>query len=137
MLLDRDRRGIPYHWDKGSGGKKEPQWRQVLRESDPTDAAYSVRLNNTRPALRVRESCGSRIRPSFTSASCCAQKIEDLSWRRTMELCCKHLDLVEVHTASQRLYCSLYVISPTTYIQSLHYLPFYHFMHTASGTAGV
>jgi len=71
MLLDRDRRGIPYHWDKGSGGKKEPQWRQVLRESDPTDAAYS--------------------------------KIEDLSWRRTMELCCKHLDLVEAFEEMPRL----------------------------------
>ena len=27
----------------------------------------------------------------------CAQSIDDISWSRTMELCCSHLDLVEVH----------------------------------------
>ena len=58
MLLDRDRRGIPYHWDQGSVGKEEPQWRQLLRNSDLLGAAYSVRLNTTRPP-RVREACDS------------------------------------------------------------------------------
>ena len=110
MLLDKDRRGIPYHWDKGSGGKKEPQWRKVLPESYSTDAAfnaaYSVRLNTTRPRC-VREGCGSDQAQLHECLMLCAQKIaEDLSWSRTMELCCQDLDLVEVHTASQRLHCS-------------------------------
>jgi len=71
MLLDRDRRGIPYHWDQGSVGKEEPQWRQLLRNSDPLGAAYSG--------------------------------IEGLSWRRTLELCCTHLDLVEAFEEMPRL----------------------------------
>ena len=32
MLLDKDRRGIPYRLDKLSGWSEEPQWRKVLRE---------------------------------------------------------------------------------------------------------
>ena len=89
MLLDKDRRGIPYHWESD----KEPPWRKVLRENTTMKDSFSVRLNTPRRAYQAQQQ---RV------PSCCAQngKIEDLSWRRTMELCCKHLDLVEVHTVS-------------------------------------
>ena len=101
MLLDKDRRGIPYRLEKLSGWSEEPPWRKVLRENTPMNEAFSVRLSTTHPR-RVREGCGSDHQAQQHVPSCCAQngKIEDLSWRRTMELCCKHLDLVEVHTVS-------------------------------------
>ena len=115
MLLDGDRRGIPYHWDQGSG--EEPQWRQVLRESEAVETAYSVLLHTTRPRC-VREGCGSDQAQLHECLMLCAQEIEDLSWRRTMELCCKHLDLVEVRAVSQRLPCTVSAcafISPITH----------------------
>jgi len=82
MLLDKNRRGIQYNYldnlDKLYRGKEEPQWQQhskappqwqkVLHNN--TKMAYTVRLNATTPVA-----CGkatARIRPSFTSASCCA-----------------------------------------------------------------
>ena len=33
MLLDKDRRGIPYHLEASSGWTKEPEWRSVLRRN--------------------------------------------------------------------------------------------------------
>ena len=33
MLLDKDRRGIPYHLKASSGWTKEPEWRSVLRRN--------------------------------------------------------------------------------------------------------
>ena len=58
MLLDKDRRGIPYRLDKLSGWSEEPQWRKDLREKTPMNEDFSVRLNTTRPR-RVLEGCSS------------------------------------------------------------------------------
>ena len=123
MLLDKDRRGIQYNYldnsDKLSRGKEEPQWQQhskappqwqkVLHNN--TKMAYTVRLNTTTPSRAGKLGPASRV-PHV------AQEIEDLSWRRTMELCCKHLDLVEVRAVSQRLPCTVSAcafISPITH----------------------
>ena len=50
MLLDKDRRGIPYHWESD----REPPWRKVLRENTTMNEDFSVRLNTPR---RGREGC--------------------------------------------------------------------------------
>lgn len=39
MLLDKDRRGIPY----GSGWTEEPKWRKELRKKPSTEKSYLVR----------------------------------------------------------------------------------------------
>ena len=39
MLLDKDRRGIPYH----SGWTEEPKWRKELRKKPSTEESYLVR----------------------------------------------------------------------------------------------
>ena len=50
MLLDKDRRGIPYRLDKLSGWSEEPPWRKVLRENTTMKDSFSVRLNTPRRA---------------------------------------------------------------------------------------
>ena len=79
MLLDKGRRGIQYNYldnlDKLSEepqwqqhSKPLPQWQKVLHKNKTMPC--TVRLNTTTPVA-----CGkatARIRPSFTSASCCA-----------------------------------------------------------------
>ena len=44
MLLDKDRRGIPYH----SGWTEEPKWRKELRKKPSTEESYLVRQKNYR-----------------------------------------------------------------------------------------
>ena len=54
MLLDKDRRGIPYHLGS-SGWTKEPPWRQVLRDNASMgEERYSLRLAEELYLVRLK-----------------------------------------------------------------------------------
>ena len=57
MLLDKDRRGIPYH----SGWTEEPRWHEVLRGRMPPDFRSTVKV---RKSMESVDSVRSNTNPS-------------------------------------------------------------------------
>ena len=68
MLLDKDRRGIPYH----SGWTEEPRWHEVLRGRMPPDFRSTVKVRKSMDSVdSVRPNTNPSAALTYHNAAIC------------------------------------------------------------------